>query len=424
MSADWPTLSLREAGVSLIDCEHRTPPAAASGYPYIAIPQIRAGRIHLAEARRITQDHFAEWTRKARPRDHDVVLSRRCNPGETGYVEVGMEFALGQNLVILRADGRVVFPPFLRWLVRGPGWWEQIGKFLNVGAVFDSLKCADVPKFQLPIPPLPLQRLIAETLGSLDDKISLNRRMNETLEAMARAVFQSWFVNFDPVRVKADGRKPDGLDAATAKLFPDTFEESPLGPIPKGWRVGCVSDIAETNAWTVSKADHLPHIDYVEISEVSRGQVGAVVRYERGSEPSRARRRVRNGDTILSTVRPDRGAYFLAINPAESLIVSTGFAVLTPRSPHWSFLHSVVTQEEFGVELGRLADGGAYPAVRPELIAAQPVVIPNESVEAAFHRATEKLFLLAAENRKQSAMLAEIRDALLPKLLSGEVALD
>jgi type I restriction enzyme S subunit len=239
---------------------------------------------------------------------------------------------------------------------------------------------------------------------------------------MARAVFRSWFVDFVPVRAKAEGRKPDWLDVATARLFPDNFEESSLGPVRKGWRAGIVSDIAETNVWTLSKSDHLPLIDYVEISEVSRGQTGVVVRYERGSEPSRARRRVRNGDTILSTVRPDRGAYFLAINPPESLIVSTGFAVLTPRSSYWSFLPSVVTQEEFGNELGRLADGGTYPAVRPEIIAMQPVVIPSEAIHAAFHRLTEKLFLAAAENRKQTSTLVAIRDALLPKLLSGELS--
>jgi type I restriction enzyme S subunit len=333
------------------------------------------------------------------------------------------KYIMGNSMLRVKCNPDVLMPEYLYyWLSSVDGQNYLFSRVSQVGVPQLQTPLKTLREAALPIPPLPVQRGIANILGSLDDKIELNRRMNETLEAMARAVFRSWFVDFDPVRAKVDGRNPEGMDAATAKLFPDKFEDSPIGPIPKGWRVGCVSDIAETNVWTLSKTDHLPHIDYVEISEVSRGQVGAVVRYERGSEPSRARRRVKNGDTVLSTVRPDRGAYFLAISPAESLIVSTGFAVLTPRSPYWSFLHSVVTQEEFGVELGRLADGGAYPAVRPEVIASQPVVIPNEAVEAAFHRTAEKLFLLAAENRKQSSTLTAIRDALLPKLLSGEVS--
>ncbi len=144
---------------------------------------------------------------------------------------------------LLRADGTKVFPPFLRWLVRSPEWWEQISKFINVGAVFDSLKCADVPRFELRIPPLPEQRAIAHILGTLDDKIELNRRMNETLEAMARALFKSWFVDFDPVRAKAEGRDP-GLPKPLADLFPARLVDSELGEIPEGWGVKSLDDIA------------------------------------------------------------------------------------------------------------------------------------------------------------------------------------
>jgi type I restriction enzyme S subunit len=243
MASEWPRLSLQEANVELIDCDHRTTPASDGGYPYVAIPQLSDGCIKLSEARRIKPEHYVEWTRKAKPAAYDVVLSRRCNPGETAVVEPGMEFALGQNLVLLRADGTRVYPPFLRWLVRGLEWWEQVGKFINVGAVFGSLKCADIPNFQLRIPPLPEQRTIAHILGTLDDKIELNRRMNETLEAMARALFQSWFVDFDPVRARAEGRDP-GLPKHLSDLFSGHFEDSELGEIPVGWGVGSLENIA------------------------------------------------------------------------------------------------------------------------------------------------------------------------------------
>src|SRR5436190_2257359 len=112
-------MSLREAGVCLIDCNHRTPPAVDNGYPYIAIPQLKQGRLELSNARQIAPEHFAEWTRKAKPQHNDVILSRRCNPGETAVVPKDLECALGQNLVLLRADDSKMFPPFLRWLVRG-----------------------------------------------------------------------------------------------------------------------------------------------------------------------------------------------------------------------------------------------------------------------------------------------------------------
>ncbi len=206
--AEWQIMSLEDAGVTLIDCIHKTPKAVASGYPYVAIPQLKNGRIDFTDARRISHLDFLEWTKKVRPQRHDVVLSRRTNPGVTATFGNDCDFALGQNLVLLRADGRYVRPEFLRWLVLGPAWWGQIEKFNNVGAIFDSLKCADVPRFELPIPPKTEQIKIAMLLGALDDKIDLNRRMNETLEAMARAIFKDWFVDFGPTRAKMEGGAP------------------------------------------------------------------------------------------------------------------------------------------------------------------------------------------------------------------------
>lgn len=163
MAVEWKVMTLRAAGVQLLDCEHRTPPPAEIGYPYIAIPQVKDGRLNLGDVRLISPEHFSDWTRKAPPREWDVILSRRCNPGETAVVPAGLECALGQNLVLLRADGKCVAPEFLRWLVRSPAWWQQIGAFINVGAVFDSLKCADIPQFQHPSL---LWRISAQLLAS------------------------------------------------------------------------------------------------------------------------------------------------------------------------------------------------------------------------------------------------------------------
>ena len=279
----------------------------------------------------------------------------------------------------------------------------------------------DLSRLEIPVPSLTEQRAIAHILGTLDDKIELNRRMNETLEAIARALFKSWFVNFDPVRAKAEGRDP-GLPQPIADLFPDSFEESELGEIPRGWRVGTVNDLAEINAKTLSSADAFDVIDYIEISEVMRGEIGAIARYDRGTEPSRARRRLRHGDSVLSTVRPDRGAHFLCLNPRETMIASTGFAVLSPRDGSWAFLYSALTRREIGEELGRLADGGAYPAIRSEAIGGLKVVVPNRAdILSSFQKFAAPLLERTHQNRMAAKTLAALRDTLLPKLISGEL---
>ncbi len=257
MADKWVEVSLREAGVQLLDCEHRTPPAADTGFPYVAIPQLKNGRIELADVRRISHEHFVDWTRKTKPQAWDVILSRRCNPGETAFVPADLECALGQNLVVLRSNGKRIYAPFLRWLLRGPAWWDQVRTFINVGAVFESLKCADIPNFRLSIPSMVEQQAIACILGALDGKIELNRRMNRTLEGLARALFQSWFVDFDPVRAKAAGQTPPGLAPHVAKLFPNAFEGSELSDIPQGWRVRSMEHEATVTKGVSYKGQHL-----------------------------------------------------------------------------------------------------------------------------------------------------------------------
>ncbi|SCZ65318.1 type I restriction enzyme, S subunit [Thiohalomonas denitrificans] len=230
---------------------------------------------------------------------NDVILSRRCNPGETAYVPEGLEIALGQNLVLLRSDGSKLYPPFLRWVVQGSDWWNEVRKFINVGAVFDSLKCSDIPKFEIRLPPLQEQKTISKVLGELDQKFELNRQTNQTLEQIAQAIFKSWFVDFDPVRAKiaareafiqqhpevteeaisdAAGTEGDTLDhagskacelaamcaisskteeqlnelsadalrqlRATAALFPDALVESELGKVPEGWELKTFGDVS------------------------------------------------------------------------------------------------------------------------------------------------------------------------------------
>jgi type I restriction enzyme S subunit len=453
MAGEWPTLSLREASVMLIDCDHRTPSAARAGYPYVAIPQLRKGRIDLSEARRITHEHFVEWTRKAKPSANDVVLSRRCNPGETAFVPPGLEFALGQNLVLLRADGTKVYPPFLRWLVRGPDWWEQIGKFLNVGAVFDSLKCADVPNFVLHIPPMDEQRAIAHILGTLDDKIEMNRRMNETLEAMARALFKSWFVDFLPVRAKAaartqtgdpvrakhvlskvegaEGRDP-GLPKHLADLFPDSFEDSELGEIPKGWRVASLADCVDVVRGLSYKGSGLsdagvPMHNLNSIYEGGGYKHEGIKHYEGEYKPHHV---ACAGDLIIANTEQGHDCLLIgyaAIVPArfdsESLFSHHIYRVrpksssgLTPdylcQLLNTSVMHDTVSGYANGTTVNMLPIDG---------LQSPQVVVPPSVIVRAFNGFAESARKRHEEMIEERHTLAALRDALLQKLLSGEI---
>ena len=421
---DWPVLSLREAKVSLIDCDHRTPPSAGTGYPYVAIPQLREGRIDLTGVRRILPEHFTDWTKKAKPRTHDVVLSRRCNPGETAYVPLGLEFAVGQNLVLLRADGSEVYPPFLRWLVRGPEWWDQVRHFLNVGAVFDSLKCADIPNFRLHIPPLPEQRAIVHILGTLDEKIELNRRQNETLEAIAHALFKSWFVDFTPVRARMEGRQPEGVPSEVLALFPSGFQASSSGEIPKGWEVGSILVQAKLLSGGTPKTDRADYwngeIPWASAKDVSQCGEMFLMSTERTITEKGLAESATQLIPALSTVVVARGATTgrMTMFSREMAMNQTCYALQSKLDAPFA-LHCLLNQEMD--TLVHSAHGSVFDTITTSTFSSSKVVLAPPSVVQAFNRVSSPVFLRLSANTGESRTLATLRDALLSKLLSGEL---
>ncbi len=416
MSDSWLEMSLEEAGVLLIDCEHRTPAAAEEGYPYVAIPQLRDGRIDFSTARRITRDDFISWTRKARPQAFDVVLSRRCNPGETAFAPSDTEFAVGQNLVLLRADGTKVYPAFLRWLVRSEAWWEQVGKFINVGAVFDSLKCADVPKFVLPIPSLPEQQAINDVLGPLDDKIELNRRMNETLEEIAQAIFKSWFIDFDPVRAKMENRDPR-LASEIADLFPDRLVESELGEIPEGWSVVPLDQMGRfLNGLALQK---FPPEDgqWLPVIKIAQLRAGSVEGADRASAGLDADYVVEDGDILFSWSGSLECVFWAGGRGALNQHL---FKVTSERYPRWLLYLAIHQHLE---EFRQIAAGKATTMghIQRHHLGDAKIAIPPDKLL----RACDKVFSPIVEGtwkrQLESCTLAAIRDQLLPKLISGEI---
>lgn len=414
----WPQLSLRVAGIDLIDCDHRTPAVCEAGFPYVAIPQLKEGRVDLEDARLISVDDFEDWTRKAKPQAHDVILSRRCNPGETAYVPEGKTFAVGQNLVLLRSKGTKVYPPFLRWLTRGPEWWDQIEKYLNYGAVFDSLKCADVPNIMLTIPPLPEQRRIAHVLGTLDDTIDLNRRMNATLEAMARALFRSWFVDFEPVRAKAEGREPAGMDATTAALFPDAFEESELGEIPKGWRFGSLKDIASNPRWGVKPGVAAGETPYIGLEHMPRRSV-SIGEWGCAADIQSNKFAFREGEFLFGKLRP----YFhkVGIAPIDG-VCSTDILVVAPQKDIWSsFVLMTISSDEFVDYTSSASTGTKMPRTSWEIMTGYPIVLPPVDIVSSYETSIHAVITRIIQNIFESRTLAALRDSLLPKLISGEV---
>lgn len=430
MPTDWEVITLADAGVALIDCVHKTPPEDPNGeYRYVAIPQMSGGRVRLEDARRISASDFDDWTKKACPQAHDVVLSRRCNPGETAYVAPGETFALGQNLVLLRADGKSVFPPFLRWLVRGPNWWEQIRRNLNVGAVFDSLKCRDVPSFELRLPPLAEQRAIAAVLGSLDDKIEQNRRTARALERLARAIFKAWFVDFEPVKAKAAGAASfPSMPQTVFDALPTTFTDTEIGPVPEGWEVKAIGDAVTVKGGATPSTKNLAYWDggvhcWATPKDMSRLTHPVLLDTERRITDAGvaciSSGLLREGTVLLSSRAP---VGYLAV-AAIPTAINQGFIAMVCDGPLPSSYVLNWTHQSLDAIKAR-ASGTTFPEISKRNFRPLPVVVPRPHVVGAFTELVDPVFDLLTACVRESSQLASMRDFLLPLLLSGRVGVE
>lgn len=281
----------------------------------------------------------------------------------------------------------------------------------------DELKALDVA-----LPPIDEQSAIAHILSTLDDKIDLNRRMSETLEAMARALFKSWFVDFDPVRAKAEGRDP-GLPKPLADLFPESFEGSGLGEIPNGWRVGRFGDVVEQlrdQENPISSPEALYHhfsLPAFDDGQSPKAEYGERIRSQKSRVPA--------GVVLLSKLNPEiERVWLVDVRPAERAVCSTEFLVLRARPPFArSFIYCLARSQLFRQQIEGLVTGTSKSHQRAQVdsILNLAVVVPPSSVVAAFDRLADNQLARTLVCRRESHCLAALRDTLLPKLVSGEL---
>jgi len=226
-----------------VDNRGRTCPTAAFGTPLIATNCVRNDFLYpvYEKVRYVDKTTYNNWFR-GHPEPGDLLFVTKGTPGRVCLVPDPVDFCIAQDMVAIRADAKKVYPRYLFALLRSKAVQEEI-EHLHVGTLIPHFKKGDFDKLLLPIPDRQIQEFIGDTYFDFSAKMQGNRRMNETLEAIARALFRSWFVDFNPVRAKAEGRDPS-LPKPLTDLFPDSFENSELGEIPRGWRASPVYDLA------------------------------------------------------------------------------------------------------------------------------------------------------------------------------------
>jgi len=256
---------------------------------------------------------------------------------------------------------------------------------------------------------------VVDLLDQLDDKIELNRLMNATLEATARTLFQSWFMDFDPVRAKLDGRKPSGMDLATASLFPNSFENEADGVVPKGWSLGTVKD-----AFELTMGQSPPGNTYNEIGEgmpFYQGRTDFGFRFPtRRMFCTAPTRYAKPGDTLVS-VRAPVGDINMA---DEECCIGRGVAAVRHKSGATSFTYHAMANlyPDFAAYE---AEGTVFGSINKQNFENLRCIVPPPTIVTAYEKIAGSLDEQIKTNEQQFRTLATIRDTLLPKLLGGEL---
>jgi type I restriction enzyme, S subunit len=388
----------------IFDGPHATPKKINVGPVFLSISSLDNGRLNLARSAHLSEADFVRWTRRVEPMAGDVVFSYETRLGEAALIPENLRCCLGRRMGLLRADRTKVDPRFLLYAFLGPQFQAELRKRTVSGATVDRILLTELGSFPIRVPDLLEQRSIAHILGALDDKIELNERMNETLDEMARVLFKSWFVDFDPVHAKAEGRQPYGMDAATAALFPDSFEDSELGPIPSGWEIVTLSDVAQVMSGKRPGDRQAVPSEGMDIPLFGGAGPIAYVGEPLYSTPMVLTGRVGTLGVVHRVTFP--------VWPSDNTLV-----IVPKRSGRLSWLFNVVRR----FDLANLNRGSTQPLLTQTDLKSQLVIRPLESLIDAFLRMADPMNALIDMNSVESRTLAELRDALLPKLISGDL---
>ena len=328
------------------------------------------------------------------------------------------------HLIRCRLDARRSNSLFYFYFFRSPEGRRAIEAIVEQGAGASGIRGSDLVNVQVPNPSKQIQDEIAKILGVIDDRITLLRETNATLEAIAQALFKSWFVDFDPVRAKAEGLEPQAMDAPTAALFPDSFEESELGLVPKGWRLAALADAYEMNpSRKIKKGEVAPYLD-MSSAPTSGHCSEAYIQREMGSGA-----KFTNGDTLLARITPclenGKSAFVDFLDDGQNGWGSTEFLVLRPKAPlpeyHGYLLARHTAFREFAVQ--SMSGTSGRQRIQNDVLGRFVLALPTESVANAFSDLVMPIQKSITANHQQAQTLTQLRDTLLPRLISGQLRL-
>jgi type I restriction enzyme S subunit len=425
----------------------------------LGISSLNRGRLDLSNTEHLSEDEFVKWTRRVTPKAGDVVFSYETRIGEAAIIPKGLRCCLGRRMGLVRTDPLKLDPHFFLYQYLSPAFQDFLTSRTIHGSTVDRIALKEFPDFEIDLPSLVVQRQIAKVMLDIDSKIDLNHRINQTLEAMAQTIFKSWFVDFDPVKAKIatiqesrdplraamsaisgksdaqlDALPPEQFDqlAATAALFPDEMEESELGEIPKGWSHEALAQLTDKiGSGSTPRGGKEVYLE--EGVALIRSQNvydslfvwEGLARISDGAATQLKGVTVQEDDVLLNitgasilrtcVVEPDA----LPARVNQHVAIIRAKAGVPPRFIHMHLLRSEIKSYLLGLNAG-----ASREAITKAHIESLTLLTPGPVLLAAFQTATAPLFRQVQRSAQQMRVLDELRNTLLPKLLSGELSVE
>ncbi|MBN8727003.1 MAG: restriction endonuclease subunit S [Xanthomonadales bacterium] len=387
------------------------------GIPVIPTEAIGRGRIVADAALPLVSETKAAELSRHRLMLGDILFARRgiqATGLSTIVDEEHVGSICGTGALLLRVNPNAVDPKFLAAYLSTTevfGWLRSNA----VGAVMPNLNTSIISRLRVPMPPIEVQAAVGQFTACLDDRIDNLRQTNATLEAIAQALFKSWFVDFDPVHAKAEGHEPEGMDAATAVLFPSEFEESQLGPIPKGWSIAGLGKISK-NVREQAKPENLdPSTPYIGLEHMPKKSIALT---DQGSAEGLASGKFwyRANDILFGKLRP----YFHKVGVATSAgVCSTDILVVRPVSPQWLGYTTMQFSSHAVISYAtQLSNGAKMPRTNWSDLAKFRVALPPATILEAFDNVVGPMIARIHANITIASSLKKTRDNLLPRLIS------
>jgi type I restriction enzyme S subunit len=397
MAGEWRKFTIGELA-DLFDGPHATPPKTTIGPIFLGISNLAQGRLDLGSTEHLSEKDYTLWTRRIEPQAGDIVFSYETRLGEAALLPAGLRCCLGRRMGLLRAHADKVDKTFLLYAYLGPNFQETLRSRTIHGSTVDRIPLIDMPGFPIEIPAeLAEQRAIAHILGTLDDKIELNRRMNETLEEMARALFKSWFVDFEPVCERAEEliqrgilEIGDGYRAKNSELSESGLPFIRAGDLDKGFDTTGADILGSESVARAGNKLSRPG----DIAFTSKGTIGRFARVAASTDP-------------------------FVYSPQICFWRS-----LDREKLHPAVLYCWMLSEDFKSQIAAVAgqtDMAPYVSLRDQRQMKVPVF--DES-QLSLGREIEPLLARQDLIMLESHTLVTLRATLLPKLLSGELRIE